>query len=82
MEAQLWFECFGRGGIGVLIKIKDILKNEGNLEILKENVTACVVRLIHPNFIFQHDYDPKHTIQLYKNYFEDVERLNVLKVVA
>jgi len=75
-------ECFGKGGTGDLIKIEGILKKEGYLKILRENVTACGVRLIHPNFIFQHDNDPKHAAKLCKNYLEDMKRLNVLKVMA
>jgi len=74
--------CFGGGRTGDLIKIEGILKKEGYLRILKENVTSCGTRLIHPKFIFQHDNDPKHTAKLCKNYLDDVERSNVLKVMA
>jgi len=58
----LW-GCFSASGTGNLVKVEGIMKKEGYVKILKENLkqSAAKVGLGH-RFVFQHDNNPKHAI--------------------
>lgn len=66
---MLW-GCFTSRGTGRLVKIDGILKSQGYVEILANNLRPSAQTLgLRRNFWFQQDNDPKHTSKLAKEWF-------------
>ncbi|CAH2084748.1 unnamed protein product [Euphydryas editha] len=68
-----WFRC-GR-------YCENTGNEEGYKNILKNNVVPSEISLIGPEFVFQHDNDPKHTSKLCKQFLEAKENQKILKVM-
>lgn len=64
--------CFSSQGVGSLYQINGIMTGAMYREILKNHM-APVIRRLGPNFIFQHDNDPKHTSKVVKNYLSNAK---------
>ena len=58
---MLW-GCFAAGGTGALHKIYGIMREENDVDILKEHLRTSVRKLkLGRKWVFQMDNDPKHT---------------------
>ncbi|GFU55282.1 transposable element Tcb2 transposase [Trichonephila clavipes] len=56
-------------GVGELVFIDGIMDKMVYLEILKNNLQKSALNVgLGSNFIFQQDYDPKHTVKIVKLY--------------
>jgi hypothetical protein len=57
----LW-GCFAAGGTGALHKIDGFMREDNDVDILKQHLKTLVKKLkLGRNWIFQMDNDPKHT---------------------
>ena len=76
-------EVFQFNGVGKLIFIDGIMRNEEYLKILEDNLhnwRGMVMNSEH-EFIFQQDNDPKHTAKIVSTWFAE-NNVNVLDLVA
>ena len=74
---MLW-GCFSASGTGNLVKVEGIMKKEGYVKILKENLKQPAAKVgLGCYFVFQHDNNPKHTLLLVKNYLQKT-KVNII----
>ena len=60
--------CISASGTGNFAKVEGIMKKDGYVKILKENLKQSAAKLgLGRRFVFQHDNDPKHPSLLVKN---------------
>lgn len=58
-------------GTGSLVKVEGIMKIEGYVKILKENLKQSAAKLdLDCRFVFQQDNDQNHMALLVKNYLQ------------
>lgn len=62
--------CFSRDGMGPLVRIDGIMDATKYKGILQRQMLPHAREYMAPNWIFQHDNDPKHTSGLVKRYLE------------
>ena len=75
---MLWW-CFAAGGTGALHKIDGIMRQEKDVDILKQHLKTSVRKLkLGRKWVFQMDNDPKHTSKVVAKWLKDNE-VNVLK---
>lgn len=68
---MLW-GAFSARGPGNIVRIKGIMKKEDYCKILQENLQQSAEKLeLGPDFLFQHDNDPKHTSRMVKQWLTD-----------
>ena len=65
--------CLSWYGIGAFRRINGILTKEKYRQILIRHMQPSARRLHGWNYIFQHDYDPKHTAAIVKSYLRNQE---------
>ena len=58
--------AFSAQGIGLLIKIEDIMNGVIYMEILETQILPYPQRKMPQNWIFQYDNDPKHASKVVK----------------
>ncbi|CAK9818710.1 Transposable element Tcb1 transposase [Anthophora quadrimaculata] len=73
--------CISANGVGDLIRINGKLTATQYLEILQQHAVPSGQRLIGNKFLFQHDNDPKHTARIVKNYLQELEDVEILRVM-
>ena len=66
---MLW-GCFAAGGTGALHKIDGIMREENDVDILKQHLTTSV-RKFGCKWVFQMDNDPKHTCKVGAKWLKD-----------
>ena len=71
--------CILSHGTEDLVWVKGIMKKEQHKWILQQNAFLFGLRLIGNWFVFQQDYDPKHSLKLCRSYSEHKETKGVLK---
>ena len=79
-SVQVW-GCISAGGVGDLFKIDDIMNAEKYRQILIHHAVPSGRRLVGPNFIFQHDNDPKHTAKKVNDYLQRKENQGQLQLM-
>lgn len=62
--------CMAAGGVGNIVTIEGNMNAQMYLEVLKQSVFQQGVKLIGPNFTFQHDNAPIHTAKIIKEYIK------------
>ena len=68
---MLW-GCFAAGGTGVLHKIDGIMREENDVDILKQHLKTSVRKLkLGRKWVFQMDNDLKHTSQVVAKWLKD-----------
>ena len=63
--------CFSWYGVEALRRIKGIMKKENYHQILIHQMRSSVTHFHGNDFIFQYDNDPKHTLNVVKNYLQN-----------
>uniref|UniRef100_A0AAZ3P159 Tc1-like transposase DDE domain-containing protein n=1 Tax=Oncorhynchus tshawytscha TaxID=74940 RepID=A0AAZ3P159_ONCTS len=64
--------CFTAGGTGALHKIDGIMKQENDVDILKQHLKTSVRKLkLGRKWVFQMDNDPKHTSKVAAKWLKD-----------
>ena len=77
-ESIMLWGCFSASGTGNLIKVEGIMKKEGYVKILKENLKQSAAKLsLGRRFVFQQDNNPKPTSLLVKSYLQKT-KVNVI----
>jgi hypothetical protein len=68
---MLW-GCFAAGGTGALHNINDGMREENDVDILKQHLKTSVrkLKLCH-KWLFQMDNDPKHTSKVVEKWLKD-----------
>lgn len=74
--------CFCYLGVGTLHRIPSIMRKEDYLEILENYAVPSGLQLLGQNFVFMQDNDPKHTARVCKNYLNQQEEANNLKIMT
>uniref|UniRef100_A0AAZ3PRW8 Tc1-like transposase DDE domain-containing protein n=1 Tax=Oncorhynchus tshawytscha TaxID=74940 RepID=A0AAZ3PRW8_ONCTS len=68
---MLW-GCFAAGGTGALHKIDGIMRQENDVDILKQHLKTSVRKLnIGHKWVFLMNNDPKHTSKLVEKWLKD-----------
>jgi hypothetical protein len=73
--------CISANGVWDLVRINGLLNAENYRQILIHHAISSGRHLIGPEFILQHDNDPKHTAKVIKNY-QHKEEQGVLEVMV
>ena len=68
--------------VGDLVRVQGILNKEGYKNILENSAVPSGTLLIVPGFIFQQDNDPKLTSKLCKEFLQEKEQQQVLKIMT
>ena len=64
--------CFAAGGTGALHKIDGIMRQEKDVDILKQHLKTSVRKLkLGLKWVFQVDNDPKHTSKVVAKWLKD-----------
>ena len=63
--------CLSCYEVGAFCRINGILTKEKYLQIFIRHMRPSTRRLHGRNYIFQHDYDPKHTATIVKSYLRN-----------
>jgi hypothetical protein len=68
---MLW-GCFAAGGTGALHKIDGIMRQEDDVDILKQHLKISFRKLkLGRKWVFQMDNDPKHTCEVVTKWLKD-----------
>lgn len=65
--------CFAGTVVGDLVKIDGIMRKDQYLQILRDHALPSGIRIVVEPFVFQQDYDPKHSARICKAYLEEQE---------
>ncbi|CDQ93863.1 unnamed protein product [Oncorhynchus mykiss] len=64
--------CFAAGGTGAHHKINDIMRQENDVDILKQHLKTSVRKLkLGRKWVSQMDNDPKHTFKVVAKWLKD-----------
>ena len=69
--------CFSSRGVGPIHRISGIMNGEKYKEIMKDVMLPYARCVMPPQWVFQHDNDPKHTARIVKKFLQD-ESVNVM----
>ena len=69
-NVMVW-TCFSQGGPAPICRINGIMDHFQYMDILKNTMLPFARNNMSDDFIFQNDNDPKHTVRVVKQFFEE-----------
>ncbi|KAG7196845.1 hypothetical protein KM043_014008 [Ampulex compressa] len=73
--------CIGANMTGDLVKIDGTLKKEQYLNVLSNHAIPMGKQLIGQHFVIVQSTDSKHTAKICKNYLQELQESNMLKIM-